>query len=339
MAYSERGAAMNIYRISKNNISHYLNLLPTDFHHLAYMEEFVPFGIVDEEEDKAIPAGIMIVSDSNPHVYSIEWLYIAEEYQGQGLGDQMLEFVMDMARKTKREVVQLKNYRFEEDDGIDLPEGMYPVENFFLDRGFSGYNYGGMDKIYYFENLLKDSVYKEPPKCDDVISLGQLPSEALKEIKSAVAGKYKYSFDRSLDTESSMVIAKDGKVSTGLLVRRYGDTFVPLEFFTSEGKWDKKKIYKLIVAFLRKVNNEVGDKAFLHVCCDLYSPLSSFDGFFEKGSAIKAVALRAPYDAYERLIDNMRYEMSASKAAEKRLQEFPESAKIVEVEYFSGVKV
>lgn len=330
---------MKIYRIAEKNIPHYLDLIPTDFHSLIYREEFVPYGLLDVKEGKATPAGLIILSASEPDVISIEWLFVAEEYQGQGCGDQLVSFAMDMAQKCKCSRVQLKTYRPE---GLDLtaPEdGMYSVDDWFLERGFFRRFTSGIDKVFYFDSIKKDLVFKEPPKCDDVISFSELSQDLMNKQLERLKKTYGYSFGKSIDMDKSVAIIKNSKVAMAFTVRRFENTFVPTDIYTSAKTWNKTDAIKMVLAFMRKAYNETGDNGFLHLTCNEDDPLFAITGLFEDGKAVTATFLQASAYSYEEEIEEIKYELAADKEYQKGLDAIPETAEIVEIEYFSGVQI
>ena len=330
---------MKIFRISEKNIPYYLDLIPTDFHSLIYREEFTAFGLIDEKDGKAIPAGLMILSGQDPEVTSIEWLYISEEYQGQGHGDDLIAFAMEMAKRCKLDRVQLKTYIPEWQETIEPEEGMYSLESWFLERGFLHYFSNMTDKVFYFDTMKKDIVCKNTTKCDDVVSFSKLPESVMSGFLLRLQKTYGFSYSKSIDMDNSVAILKDKKIAMALTVRRFGNTFIPADIYISSAGLKKKDVLKLVITFMQKAYNEVGDEGFLHLTCKNDSPLTAIQGLFEDGKAITAITSRASVNSYEEQIEEIKYELASEKAYQKGIDAIPENAEIVEIEYLSGVQI
>ena len=334
---------MEIYRIEPKNASYYKDFLPLDFQDLLFREEFIKFSILDEQKDATYPAGLMIVSVSDNDSFTVEWLYIDESYRGCGLGDMFLSFLMDFAMKEKRSRIYLKNYRFEDgginDDKTLSDTSKYPVEDWLYDRDFMKIDPPMVDKIYSYEFLNRDLVFKKQPECKDVKSFYDLSENAILPEIEKIVKKYGKAVAGSIDLKLSFAYCKDNNITSSLIVRRYGNIFVPLKVQCIGPHRDKKQVIELILSFLRNSDEFEGDEKYLHLTCSPFDPLSGIDCLFEENEALYAEYLEAPSDAYERVLDSVKYDMRSEKSFNKRLEAIPDHVEISEIEYLSGVTI
>ena len=330
---------MEIYRIDPSNARYYQDLIPADFVSLLYREELVQFGIVDEKDGEGIPAGLMVVSTADPDAYTIEWLFISKEYQGNGLGDDFISFLMEMAKKDGKPYVLLRSYTIQGAEEPEYEEGAYPLESWFRDRGFAEFSSDVSDRIYYFNAMKSDLVSEGLKQYDAALSLKDVSDKELENLYKYLEKKYGYSFKASIDKDVSAAVIDGGKLKMAFIVRRFGDAFVPLEVYSPDNKWNGDTFKNLLLSTLKNCCEATKGEGYIHFCGAGRKMLSAIDGLFEESSAVESTLSRAPSDSYDRLLRAVNYDMIQTKESRKALEAIPEDAEIVDVEYYSGVRI
>jgi len=94
----ERVKRMKILQLTKNQTELFADMDPLMMSEKLEFPGHIALGAVEREEStmEDIPAGLMICSLQEDHLV-IEWLYIATEFRGQGIGEKFLLMAFEMA--------------------------------------------------------------------------------------------------------------------------------------------------------------------------------------------------------------------------------------------------
>lgn len=134
---------MKIQEITIKNLKYYQEFIPPELSFLFHIKDYAVLGLIDEEDGISVPAGIMVLSFRVPDAISMEWLYVAEEYRGQGYCSLFLDAVHDICLANDRNRIIGKVWGSSTYDGAD----------FLLDLGFVPAFPDYSDTVYFLSDL------------------------------------------------------------------------------------------------------------------------------------------------------------------------------------------
>lgn len=169
---------MKITQITKENREYFLSMDPLMM--MEYLDYPDTFGLAatveDEESPKDIPAGLAIVT-MMPDSLMINWLCVEEEYRIQGIGEQLLARIFDIAESRGNDTISAYfNQQFGRDMYCAGEEEYFRQRLFEKEKEFPG------EWLTDLRTLLNLPQWKQDvTSSHKVISLSKLPSYRRKE--------------------------------------------------------------------------------------------------------------------------------------------------------------
>ena len=99
---------MKTVLISEENRDRYAYLLPMQLAPLLYGELSVCIGLIKEEENGAVPLGLLILSEETEDSATIEWIGVAEEERNKGLGTTLMEKAFQFVQRNEKETLRAR---------------------------------------------------------------------------------------------------------------------------------------------------------------------------------------------------------------------------------------
>ncbi len=140
--------------------------------------------VKDESGEGDSPAGLLVAAVAAEHII-IEWICVAPEYRGQGIGDELILKIMEMAKKDcQREVAALF---------LETPEllpYLQETEDYFIWQGFltkrEAFGEWDIDLDTYLSHPLFRPSRTRPPRAKPLCEMGE---GTLKTIIAALSEK------------------------------------------------------------------------------------------------------------------------------------------------------
>lgn len=330
---------MRLLRISEKQKEYYEDLIFTEFRDLLYRDEMICFGLVDGGNDSASPVGLLILSVAEDAL-AIEWMYVDEEHQGQGYGDYMLEYVFGLARMQEIKYVDAK---LRADKGDEADESsmslLYDMRDWFSERGFEWNISDKYEFAFYFDSL-KESVKKGSSNgADDIKSFEELPDAIVKGYMKHVSEDMGEVYAGAFDKKSAVAYLVSGRIMAAITARRYGNIYVPLEFYLEGGSVDKQVLTRMIYEFIRIAYKAVHDDGILNISCDKQSPLTVLNNLFGYEHLVETETYRCSVEEDSNDLIRIRSEKEQSEAATAKAADIPKEFEVIGVEYYSGAGI
>lgn len=135
---------MDLKIVSKENLKFYEEFVPPELAFLLYMDGYQVLGLIDNSEEKALAAGVCVLSFYIPDAVMMEWLFIDEEYRGHEYSSAFFEAARKIAAADGRYHVMAK-----------LWGKVYPdTVNFLYDLGFTPMTTEITDTVFQLANLI-----------------------------------------------------------------------------------------------------------------------------------------------------------------------------------------
>ena len=143
---------MNVNVITRENISEYYSLDPLGLLERLEMPGYVAFGVTKRKiGQKKVPIGLAMYTEQDNTII-LEWLYVAEEYRGRGIGEHLLSLLFEIA--VSKHILLV---------GAFLP---YTEDRNKLCAGIEGY----LSERYFYSNITVPGEWEAP-----LLMLGSSP--------------------------------------------------------------------------------------------------------------------------------------------------------------------
>ena len=99
---------MKTVLVADNDRGYYNDMLPGELMFLLYDPDMILVGVVDETDEGAVPAALMILCGGKDKTAILEWLFVKEEYRGRGIGEDLMMQAFALAKETKTGILRAK---------------------------------------------------------------------------------------------------------------------------------------------------------------------------------------------------------------------------------------
>ncbi len=307
---------MNVLSVTKENKMLYSGFIPEELSYMLFLDEMVCLGLIDDDTEGAVPAGLCIYSSDDNGVITMEWLFVDEPYRGNGYSQQLIDTVMETALMNGTDFIRAKLWT-----GGPVTDEQ---EDFCYDRGFLPAVPDKKDRIFYFDSLKMTLLkkYKSNKSVGSIISFSELPS--------AVTNAQRVLFFENINIPSdidpmvSKAVIADGRIKSVLIVRRTGIAYYPSLLYTASSD-DTDTEAMLISNALYEMQWQDGPDGFLCLCCTDYDPLAAIAGFFRGDAALAS-------HGYELSSDFQFRDNSMAKQKAHREKEYYDSVDSISTE-------
>ncbi len=292
--------------LDRETIPLFLRLIPSELKTKICLPGTVVIGEMAEGPEGDEPAGVLVLTLTRSDEVSVEWLWVEEELQGEGLGESLLMIAFDIARADQRRMVTAKIYNSGESYYSDGLGATYFMErHFFHERNEELWALTG-------EDLAKASIRRvDKELCRPFLSgkqskgngerakLSFLPvSKAEEKYLRAAEGigtlytEYREMIDRDL----SFVCMGENACKGALLVVRMEDSLSPVCFRGDS----TAALGQLLIYSLMELKDALDDgKCFLTVEAKTPEIKTLLEKLFPKARTIPVTVLSADPDVPE----------------------------------------
>ncbi len=200
-----------------------------------------------EQEEYDIPAGLIIVRTVEDAL-SVEWLYAAPEYRGQGIGSELLQLVFEEAKEREVEEVSVRI-----SENLLVSSLFWDPERFFLNDVFRQEDeelpewhttVDRLGKLIAQDDLINEKAALSP----EMRPLSEMNASekkaAAQELKKELKNKIPEELPELMslaDERMSFLLCRNGSYAGILLIQKYGDTWHPFLLEVKEEK-DAEKL-------------------------------------------------------------------------------------------------
>lgn len=325
---------MKAVLISEENRDRYAYLLPMQLAPLLYGELSVCIGLIKEEENGAVPLGLLILSEETEDSATIEWIGVAEEERNKGLGTTLMEKAFQFVQRNEKETLRAR-IRFLPRELEAEPEGA-SIEGFFTDLGFAPDYADETEQIFYLTEQ-NPVTPKGSVGASDFTVLSELPPKVAEGCLARLDNEFIMDRKR-LDQEASSVLSKGGLPCVMVTAEQYGEVY-SLRCLVLDHRYEPEDadIESLIWRTLYVIRQKASSGEVIYIRGNRLDPIFLAAGLFRSRTGIESRLLSIPSFGDQLVKIRDKEEEDGRKKAEEAYAEIPEKVKIVDVEYLSGI--
>lgn len=256
---------MRIISVSGNDIEAFKKLDPLFMlARTSVSNRFILGGVVEEEGyDK--PIALMICEQVQDTVI-VQWLYVMEPYRVQGLGNEMMEYLIELA--IENGISRLESYFV---DTYARQQVTPADEEYFRQLGFINKRELLGEWLTDIKTILSNSIYEQNVINKKLVPFNMLSkgkqADVIEQILSEADTHYLYGYDRDYlycDEDISCALIDDkGKVYGALLAAKKVELIMPVAFLAKNKEDARVVAYSSLVAAKQKYDED------LNVCIQI----------------------------------------------------------------------
>lgn len=267
-------------RIGREDLHFFVGLDPFEKLNLLYTPFGFALGVLADSKEELLPVGLL-VGTAAEEMLTVEWLGIDPDYRFQGLGEQLLVRVFDMARDVHVEQVAAV---FPLEYGKEKLDG---AKSYFAERLFTSGECIPADACYTLDTLWeKMGLQVEEDQQIPNLSLMTMAQrraciKKLAAMDSALCIYTPGDVESAIDYDCSIVMTKDQKTAAALLVLNCRDVLMPVYYYAKSQKLGEELMQHALSAAMAKYGK--GVKVFLMARqSESYAVLQHFLGDVEQ---------------------------------------------------------
>ena len=305
----------------------YTDLVPADLVHMMYEPEYTTIGGYETEGKTDVPVAVMIASKNGEDLV-INWLYVAEDKRNLGYGGDLVDYAFTLARENSLKNVTAMVHRTE----VHNQPGD-PID-YFMELGFriagqteNEWLVTPAEVMGRIAALVKDT--------SAVSSISNQPEYVLKSRLNEIAERIGDDGIACIDKDVSCVYTENGKAVASVLVKNIGGIYYPVDYHSETN--NPFCLPTLIVYAAEKIVKKGGKNAYIYAKFTNSKWQGMARSILAESTPLYHDIMMAPVNLDE--IEEKAYEhwLESEKKRLEDLAAIPEVAKVVDIEYFSGV--
>lgn len=242
-------------RIMEEDAQFFRSLDPFEKLNLLSMPAGFAIGVLDrKDEESLIPIGLL-VGTASEELITIEWLVVEGDYRFQGIGEELVVSVYEMA-----EAGNIPNAAVILSPEYEKEELTRNARSYFEERLFEKEHTIGADSYCQIIDLLEsDYIAKGDDPDAQTLAFSQMTGEqkrqSLEKLEMMDNGIYSYPvsvFASRLEEDLSFMSQKSGKTNAALLVTGVGKDLLPVYYYSKSQEDGRSAICSSVKAAASK---------------------------------------------------------------------------------------
>ena len=327
--------------IHETDREQYYDMLPGELMFLLYDPSVILFGKIDETEQGAVPAALMILSAASEREPVLEWIYVKEEYRGRGIGEDLMMQAFTFAKQLGNNVLRARmrlpktTPKTGKKDKDGYVAELYGQREWLDSFGFYWDESQANEWMFFVSDMIdaKPDIFKK--KYSGVKPLAVFSKAMQGKIMKKTREMFGDDVTDALDLEVSSVLADGDELLSMLLVMRTDETYTPI-CFQSAGH-DLEGLLPVAAYAANAAIEKSDDIAMLHMVWKNENMMRSVKDVLGDVPPVETMMMVADADMPERLKRCFEEDREDIRRMDELVEKIPTKFHVVDVEYLSGV--
>ena len=313
--------------VSGENREYYADFVPADLLHMMYEPGYTTVGGYETEEKNDVPVAVMIASKNGEDLV-INWLYVAEDKRNLGYGGDLVDYAFTLARENslKNIVAMVRRTEVHNQPGDPI--------DYFLELGFK---IAGQTENEWLVTPTEITGRIAPLVKDTsaVSSISNQPDYVLKARLNETGERIGDESIACIDNDVSCAYMENGKAAASLLVKNIGGIYYPVDYHSETN--NPVCLPTMMVYAAERIIKQSGKNAYIYAKFTNSKWQGMARSILSESTPLYHDIMMAPVNLDE--IEEKAYEdwLESEKKRLEDLAAIPEVAKVVDIEYFSGI--